>query len=138
MIADDDRLFRSILSDVLEERGLATNVIACDSGTKFLTVASERLRQELPVKLAILDIIMPPLDGVSTALALRALEKGLQVPQPIPILFLSAARFDDALANLISQCRPAIYLNKGSDSTPAQLGPRLDKVIGHLLDRARR
>lgn len=138
MIADDDRLFRSILADLLEDRGLATTVVACENGTTFLTAAADRFRQKLSIKLAILDIIMQPIDGVATAMALRSLEKGMQVAQPTPILFLSAVRLDDALGKLITQCRPAIYLNKASDATPAQLGPRLDKVIGFLLERGRK
>lgn len=138
MIADDDRFFRSLLAALLDERGLTTNVIPCESGTEFLTLAAERFRQELPIKLAILDIIMSPLDGVSTALALRALEKGLKVAQPIPILFLSAVRSDDTLRRLIGRCQPALYLNKGLDATPEQLGPRLEKVIGYLLEQGRR
>ncbi len=133
MIADDDRFFRSVLTDILRERGLTTNVIAAESGTHFLTLAVERFRQNLPIKLAILDILMQPLDGVATTLALRAIEQGLNVPQPTPVLFLSAARLDDATYRLLSQCRPALYLNKGLDATPDKLGPRLDNVIGHLF-----
>lgn len=133
MIADDDRFFRSVLVDLLNERGMTTTVIAAESGPHFLTLAVERFRQNLPIKLAILDIIMDPLDGVSTALALRAIENGLKMPQPTPVLFLSAARLEDATYRLLSQCRPARYLNKGLDATPDKLGPRLDNVIGHLF-----
>jgi CheY-like chemotaxis protein/predicted RNA-binding Zn-ribbon protein involved in translation (DUF1610 family) len=138
MIADDEHFFLSLLSDLLDQRGLTTNVIPCESGTKFLTVAAERFGQESPISLAILDIIMEPLDGVATALALRALEKGLKVAQPTPILFLSAVRYDESLKRLIGRCQPALYLNKGSDATPAKLGPRLDKVIAYLLEHGRR
>ena len=133
MIADDDRFFRSVLTDILNERGLTTNVIAAESGPHFLTLAVERFRQNLPIKLAILDVLMQPLDGVATALALRAIEQGLKVPQPTPVLFLSTARLDDATYRLLSQCRPARYLNKGLDATPDRLGPRLDNIIGHLF-----
>jgi CheY-like chemotaxis protein len=112
---------------------LTTNVISADNGPHFLTLAVERFRQNLPIKLAILDIIMEPLDGVATALALRAIEQGLNVPQPTPVLFLSAARLDDATYRLLRQCRPARCLNKGLDATPDKLGPRLDNIIGHLF-----
>lgn len=138
MIADDDRFFRSLLATLLDKLDLTANIIPCESGPEFLSIAAERFRQELPIELAILDIIMSPLDGVSTALALRALEKGLKVAQPIPILFLSAVRSDDTLRRLIGRCQPALYLNKGSDATPEQLGPRLEKVIGYLLEQGRR
>jgi CheY-like chemotaxis protein len=133
MVTDDDKFFRVLLSDLLTERGLTTEVITCDGGPEFLTRAVERFRDRMPIRLAILDIIMQPLDGVSSALALRAVERGLQAAHPIPFLFLSAARLDDTLTKLLALCRPAVYLNKGQDATPDKLGPRLDKVIERLL-----
>ena len=133
MVTDDDKFFRVLLSDLLTHRNLTAEVITCDGGSQFLTRAVERLREQLPIRLAVLDIIMQPLDGVSTALALRAVERAFMAAHPIPFLFLSAARLDDTLTKLLGQCRPAVYLNKGQDATPDKLGPRLDKVIEHLL-----
>ncbi len=138
MIADDDAFFLSLLDGLLKERGLASNVISCQNGTEFLSVAAERFHQELPIKLAILDILMEPLDGVSAGLALRAMEKGLKVPQPTPLLFLSAVQADDTLRTLIGRCQPALYLNKGSDATPERLGARLEKVITYLLGQGKK
>jgi CheY-like chemotaxis protein len=138
LIADDDKLFRAILADLLVEMGLTAKVIPCESGIVFLREITERFREALPCKLAILDIIMEPLDGIAAAISLRAIEKGLNVAQPTPILFLSAARYDEKLTRLISRVRPALYLNKGSDATPDRLGPRLQKVIGHLFQQGRR
>jgi CheY-like chemotaxis protein len=137
MVTDDDKFFRFLVSDLLTERGLTGDVIACDSGIQFLTNAVERLRDQSPVHLAILDIVMQPLDGVSAALALRAVERGFKVAHPIPFVFLSAARLDDTLTKLLAQCRPAVYLNKGRDATPDRLGPRLDMVIERLLAQER-
>jgi CheY-like chemotaxis protein len=137
LIADDERLFRSLVTDLLVEQGLAQKVIPCESGAEFLTVATERILQGLPIKVAILDIIMEPLDGIATAVALRAFEKALKVTQPIPILFLSALPFDSSLKSVLDQNQPALYLNKGSDAVPEKLGPRLARVIGHLLQRER-
>jgi len=133
MVTDDDKLFRVLLSDLLTHRNLTAEVITCDGGSQFLTRAVERLREQLPVRLAVLDIIMQPLDGVSTALALRAVERAFQAVHPIPFLFLSGARLDETLTKLLGQCRPAMYLNKGQDATPDMLGPRLDIVIERLL-----
>lgn len=137
VIGEDDRLFLSFLADLLIELGLTNTVIPCESGTKFLTLATERLRQDPRGVLVILDIIMEPLDGIVTALALRAVEQALNLVHPTPILFLSAARYE-ILSKQISRCQPALYLNKGMDSTPERLGPRLEKVIGYLLTQRRR
>lgn len=133
LIADDDRFFRSLLGNLLVERGLTANVIPCESGATFLTVATKRLLQGLPNKVAILDILMEPLDGIATAVAYRALEKALKVIRPTPLLFLSAVRYDEILKKAISHCYPALYLNKGADATPDKLGPRLESVLGHML-----
>lgn len=138
LIADGDPSFRLLLARLLDERGLATTVISCESGTAFLTAAADRFHQELLIKMAILAITMSPLDGISAALALRALEEGLQVAHPTPVLFLSAVRCDDGLRALIGRCQPALYLNKGSVTTPDQLGPILEKVVGHLFHPVRR
>jgi CheY-like chemotaxis protein len=135
LIADDDRFFRSLLGDLLVERGFTAKVIACESGTTFLTLATERLLQGLPNKVAILDILMEPLDGIATAVAYRAVEKALKVVRPTPLLFLSAVRYNENLKKAISHCQPALYLNKGSDATPDKLGPRLERVLGHLLQQ---
>jgi CheY-like chemotaxis protein len=132
VIADDDPLFLSFLTDLLIEWDLANHVIPCESGPRFLTVATERLRQEPHGVLVILDIMMEPMDGIVTALALRAVEQALSLAEPTPILFLSAARYE-TLSRQIGRCQPALYLNKGMDSTPDKLGPRLEKVIGYLL-----
>jgi CheY-like chemotaxis protein len=138
MIADDSNTFRGLLTEVLKEQGLAQRVIACESGAEFLALAAERISQKLPIKLAILDILMENMDGVATALALRAFEKGLKVTQPIPILFLSAVPSDDNLKKIMREHQPALYLNKGSDVTREKLGPRLEQLIGYLVQRERK
>ena len=132
LIADDDRLFRELLSDLLEEGGFTLSVIPCESGTEFLSKAAERLHEGLPIRLAILDILMAPLDGTATAFALRAMEQGMKA-SPTPILFLSALRADDDLRRIIARCQPALYLNKAVEATPDKLAPRLEKVINYLL-----
>jgi CheY-like chemotaxis protein len=135
---DDNRFFLSFLADLLVDRGLTANVISCESAAQFLTSVTQRLHQGLPSPLAILDIVMEPMDGITAAMALRAVEQGLGAARPIPLLFLSAARYDETLSKLIARCQPALYLNKGSDATPDKLGPRLEKVIGYLLAQGRK
>ena len=138
LLADDELFFRTLVADLLVDRGLAANVLACESGTTFLTLATERLLQGLANKVAILDILMEPLDGLATAVAYRALEKALKVVRPTPLLFLSAVRYHETLRTAISHCAPALYLNKGADATPDKLGPRLARVLGHLLQQGER
>ena len=132
VVVDDDKFFRALLVDLLIQQGLATEVLSCDSGPAFLAQVTQRFRQEQPVRLAILDILMAPLDGVDAALALRAIERGFDRPQRIPVVFFSAARATEVLRQQMVRCAPAYYLNKASDSSPERLTERMR----HLFDRA--
>lgn len=132
-VADDDRLFRTMLTDLLIDRGLALKVLACEDGADFLAQMAGRLRHELPTRLAILDILMHPLDGTAAGIALRALEKGFGLPQPIPILYLSAVRVDEGLRKQIELSAPALYLNKAVDATPERLADRIQRIVTQLL-----
>ena len=133
VVVDDDQFFRTLLADLLTQEGLAAEVLSCDGGASFLTQITQRFRQEQPVRLAILDIVMSPLDGVASALALRALERGFDRGAAIPILFFSAARATEALRKHMARCTPAYYLNKGSDATPERLAERMRHLFGQVF-----
>lgn len=140
VVVDDDKFFRTLLADLLTRQGLATEVLSCDSGPSFLAQLTERFREDQPVRLAILDILMTPLDGVAAALALRAIEMGFHRGAAIPILFFSAARATEVLRKHMARCAPAYYLNKGSDATPERLAERLRSLFGRVFgggDRVR-
>jgi len=137
ILADDELLFRKLLSDILQGEGLARQVIACESGPALLTQCVQRLRDRLPINLVILDILMTPLDGPMTGLALRAMEKGFGLPEPVPILFFSAVRADEALRKVLQNSAPAFYLNKGSDASPVRLAERLKELFPRLLAPAK-
>jgi CheY-like chemotaxis protein len=133
LLADDELLFRTLLADLLVEQKVAREVVGCDGGPALLSECVRRFRAERPISLVILDILMTPMDGSAAALALRALEKGLDRSSPVPILFLSGVRADDSLRQVLQSCGPALYLNKGKDSTPPRLAGRLKELIPHLL-----
>jgi CheY-like chemotaxis protein len=133
VVVDDDQLIRTLLADLLPREGLATEVLSCDSGASFLTQITQRFRQGQPVRLAILDIVMSPLDGLASALALRALERGFERAAAIPILFFSGVRATEELRKQMAGCTPAYYLNKGSDATPERLAERLRNLFTQVL-----
>jgi CheY-like chemotaxis protein len=137
VLADDELLFRSLLSDILIEERVGEEVIACESGTRFLTECVRRFRGQRPISLVILDILMKQMDGSVAALALRALEQGFDVPAPVPILFVSAVRADESLRRLTESCAPALYMNKGKDAAPPQMARRIKELIPHLLTNVR-
>lgn len=137
ILADDELLFRSLLSDMVIGEKLSQEVIACESGAHFLTECVRRFRDQRPISLVILDILMAPMDGSAAAVALRALEKGFDLPTPIPILFVSAVRADDALRRMVQGLVPAGYLNKGKDAAPPRLASRIKEIIPHLFTPVR-
>ena len=133
IVVDDDEFFRNLLADLLTQEGLAAEVLSCDGGASFLTQVTQRFRQEKPLRLAILDIVMSPLDGVASALALRALERGFDRGAAIPILFFSGVKATEALRKHMARCAPAYYLNKGSDATPERLAERMRHIFGQIF-----
>ena len=132
-VVDDDNAFRTLLADLLTQEGLAEEVLSCDSGPSFLTHLTQRFRLEQSVQLAILDIVMTPLDGVAAALAMRALERGFDRGTPIPVLFFSGAQATEALRNAMARCAPAYHLNKGADITRDRLAARIRDIFGQVL-----
>jgi CheY-like chemotaxis protein len=133
LVADDSRVYRTLLRDVLLERKLAATVEVCASGAELLARAATRFQEHLPVKLVILDVMMTPLNGPATGMALRALEKGLGVSPPAPILFVSGSALEETMKTLLGKCAPALFLHKGADKGPAALGQRLEQVMATLL-----
>jgi CheY-like chemotaxis protein len=71
LIADDDRLIRTMLSDLLADLGHA--VVEAADGVEAVALA----RRESP-DLVILDFLMPKLSGLDALHALR--EEGLRTP----------------------------------------------------------
>lgn len=137
VLADDDVLFRKVLIDILIQEKLAKEAIARDDGPALLTECVRRFRDQRSITLVILDILMARMDGGAVAVALRALEKGFDLPAPVPILFLSSARADDGIRGMTEECRPAMYLNKGIAIAPPQLAQRVKDIIPHLLKAAK-
>ncbi len=132
LVADDEKFFRSLLSELLVEQRLAESVVPCVSGAELLTKFSERLRARQDIHLVILDVVMGDLDGVVTARAIRAVERGFGVGQPVPILFLSGVQPDTALRTFVARVQPAFFLNKGVDASAERLAMRLRKMVDYF------
>ncbi|HUT52361.1 MAG TPA: response regulator [bacterium] len=133
LVAEDSMVFREVLQDKVVERGIARQVEMADNGEEFLAMFTRRLAHGLPVSLAVLDIRMPGMNGVNAAMAMRAVEKGLGMKRPVPILFFSSVKCDDTLKELFKRCSPARYINKGASPSPENLADRLVEVIQRLL-----
>jgi CheY-like chemotaxis protein len=136
LVAEDSMVFREVLQDKIVERGIARQLDMADNGEEFLDKFTRRLANNLPVSLAVLDIRMPGMNGVNAAMAMRAVERGLGLKRPVPILFFSSVKCDDTLKELFQRCSPARYINKGASPSPEDLADRLVEVIQRLLSES--
>ncbi|HVB38521.1 MAG TPA: response regulator, partial [Vicinamibacterales bacterium] len=91
IIAEDDRLYRRLLDAALSTRGY--NVTTCANGAE----AWERLSKETEPTIAILDWMMPAMDGLEICRRIR--QSSLALP-PYVILLTSRARKEDIVAGL--------------------------------------
>ena len=73
LVVDDDAETRAAFAEVLQEAGL--RVVTAEDGDAALRLVRERLPA-----LAIVDLVMPKVDGWSFITALRALPDGQSVP----------------------------------------------------------
>ncbi len=114
-MAEDDRLYRKLLEAALATRGYA--VTTCVDGVE----AWERLSKEAGPTIAILDWMMPKMDGLEICRRIR--QSAVTLP-PYVILLTSRTRKEDIVAGL--QAGADDYLCKPFD--PEELGARV--VVG--------
>src|SRR5262245_37324422 len=112
LLADDSRVSRRVLSTMIEAWGY--EVVQCEDGTK----AWEALRAPDAPRIAILDWVMPGIDGIDLVRRLREVDTEHHV-----FLFLLTARTsqEDMLAGL--EAGADDYLTKPAN--PAELKVRL-------------
>lgn len=88
LIADDDKLMRIFLCDILKQDGY--NIVEACDGLETID-----LFQRYHPNLVLLDIIMPEIDGCSVCAKLRCLPSGKHVP----ILMITIKEDDDTINN---------------------------------------
>lgn len=127
LVADDSAFFTQAVTEMLRDGGLAGEVVRAQDGSEAVEVAARALRERRPVSLAVIDLMMPRLNGLQVAVAMRAVERAFGA-RPAPVLFLSSRRLDASLQPLLAEISPAYYLNKGAgDGRP--LAERLAEVL---------
>jgi len=131
--AEDSPLLLKSISKMMQEKGIARQVEPCKNGEEFITKVTERIKNNQPISLAILDVAMPILNGINAAVIFRAIEKGFGKRRLTPILFFTSYRCDDTFRKVLKYTAPAKYINKGTGSSPEQFAQRLYQVIYQLL-----
>lgn len=136
LFADDSDLLRVAIEDVLVEKKLARSVLAASNGQDFLEKFVRRLREGKPVDLIMLDVQMPVMTGFNAAVALRAIEKAYDLPQPTPLVFFSSQPCDEKAKRVLQFCGRAIYVNKVASPNLAELAGRVEQVLINLLTKS--
>lgn len=127
------RLLREVLSETLS--GHAT---AFPDGEKVLRELSTRLDSDSGPDLIILDLRMPLISGVNTAIAIRAFEQGFVRSSKIPIAFLGQTPDPASMEKVIQFCHPASYMVSSlrADELREHAMELMEKVKSELLNQA--
>lgn len=135
LVADDSTFFTEGLETFLRGRNLAGAVTTAKDGAEAVERFAAGLKAREPHALVILDVLMPRLNGIQAAVAIRAVERGFG-GRSADLLFLSFRGIDPNLQPLLTELAPAYYLNKGAGGE--LLGKRLEEVLGAIASSSRR
>jgi CheY-like chemotaxis protein len=130
-IAEDMKSVRTAVKEDMVGHQIAKVVDEFEDGGTFMQAVQALSAQGRVYDLVILDLNMPVVNGLKAALFLRSMERKLSW-QPIPILFFSSVVCDARLNEQIEKLTPAMYLNKGTIGTRADLPERLRNVLTAL------
>jgi CheY-like chemotaxis protein len=137
LVADDSKYVRDIIIDALKSNRVYTNIMAAENGLELTAAFSKLATGKAAVDIAIIDLNMPIMDGVTAARTIRAIEAQHHMPAT-PIIFFSAEKADDSLRAQMELLSPASYMNKGSDPDPGSLAVRVEQLVGYLIEKHRK
>lgn len=133
VFAEDSPGVRKVISTVLLGKNISKEATPTENGAEFISAVTRIFREHKTLDLAILDVMMPVLNGIQAALALRGLEKKFSMVEPTPILFFTSKVIDDRFRGVLKQCRPAGYVNKGNSPNAKDLAKRVYTVVRRMM-----
>ncbi len=131
LVTDDSKFTRKIIIDLITEKKLADEVMEFENGLQLTAAFAKLVAEKKLVDVAIIDINMPVMDGITAAKIIRSIESQYSIPR-IPIAFFSSVKADEELRNQMEMLAPANYVNKGSDPDPDKLAERVEKLLSHF------
>ena len=137
LIAEDSKYVRDIITDVIKTKKFSSNVMAFENGLELITTFSKLISEKAAIDIAIIDLNMPVMDGITAARTIRAIESQHKIAAT-PIVFFSATIADDALKAQMELLSPASYMNKGSDPDPDSLAKRVEQLMGYIIEKYRK
>jgi CheY-like chemotaxis protein len=134
LVTDDSKYTRKIIEDLLKAKKFSTNVMSFENGLELVTAYTKLLSVKDTVDIAIIDLNMPVMDGLTAARTIRAIETQNKAKN-VPIVFFSAQKADEDLKKQMKNLEPANYVNKGSDPDPDKLAKRVESLISYLMEK---
>ena len=134
LIAEDSPYIRHIITGVLKAKRFSAQVTAFENGLELITGFSKLLADHASIDVAIIDLNMPVMDGITAARTIRAIESQQKIPAT-PIVFFSSMKADDALRAQMELLKPATYMNKGTDPDPDKFSERVEQLVGHIIEK---
>jgi len=134
LIADDSKYTRKIIGELIIEKKFSSDVLSFENGLELVTAYTRVLAERKPVDVAIIDLNMPVMNGLTAARTVRTLEAQNKVPY-VPIVFFSAEKADEDLKTHMQSLEPAYYVNKGTDPDPDKLAGRVEYLLGYLKEK---
>ena len=136
LVTDDSKNVREIIAGALKETNIYKNIMTFENGLELTTSFAYLVSRNSPIDVAIIDLVMPIMDGFTAANTLRAIEFQYNI-SPTPIIFFSAVQADDSFREKMVLLSPAIYLNKGADPEPDSLARRVKQLVELLTAKDR-
>ena len=134
LVADDSKYTRMIIEELLKEKEYSKNVLSFENGLTLFSAYSKLLGEKQPVDIAIVDLNMPVMDGLTAARMMRSQEEQTG-SRPVHIVFFSAEKADDNLKKQMETIGHANYMNKGTDPDPDSLAARVEMFISYLREK---
>jgi len=134
LIAEDSAYIRKVLLDVLKSSKFSKNIKAFYNGLELITSYSKLIAEGAAVDIAVIDLNMPIMDGLTAARSIRSIETRGKV-SAVPIVFFSSVKADDFLKKQMELLSPASYMNKGADDHPERLAERVEQLVSYLIEK---
>lgn len=134
LVTDDSNYTRKIIEDLLRAKKFSSQVMTFQNGLELVSAYAKLLNGKKMIDIAIIDLNMPIMDGLTAARLMRSLEAQNNTDKT-PIMFFSAEKADENLRKQMENLDPANYVNKGSDPDPDKLVSRVESLISYLMEK---
>jgi CheY-like chemotaxis protein len=134
LIAEDSAYISNIIRDAIKTCNFSAVVDVFENGLELITTVSHLLAQHATIDVAIIDLNMPVMDGITAARTMRAIEAQHKA-NAAPIVFFSSMKADESLRAQMDLLQPATYMNKGTDPDPDKLAERVEQLVGFVIEK---